>query len=55
VLLAIFMKNETEPKAITDAITPPTYIGRRRLKWARTPPIKEPIGIIPHTKVLRVP
>ena len=48
-------KNETEVNANTDATNPPINMGSRRLKWAITPPSKEPIGIIPQTKVRRVP
>jgi hypothetical protein len=48
------MKNCIDKSETIDAISPPTYIGSLKLKWAKTPPITEPIGIIPHTKVLRV-
>ena len=49
------IKNPIDANAKADAKKPPINMGRRRLKWASTPPIKEPIGNIPHTKVRRVP
>ena len=52
---SMLSKKLIEKIAIAVAITPPTYIGNRRLTWANTPPSSEPIGMVPHTNFLRVP